>query len=328
MSTTHEQSRPSWNVTTSMPALNSFVAGEELADLVDAGHDLVVLTADLGTSNRLVDFEARHPDRYLNTGIAEQNMVSVAAGIASTGTQTFAATFASFASLLCAEQMRTDLAYPQMPVRLLAHHAGIAMGFYGTSHHAIEDIAVTRSMAGMTVMAPCDGPSTRACIRACLNEPGPVYLRLGRGSERDVYSEVPVLERGKFVEVRDGADVTVIATGIGVGIAAQASDQLGAEGISVGVLDAAYLKPMDTERIVAEAQRTGRILTIEEHNVVGGLGTAVAEAIALGGVSARIDRLGLNDEYAVVAPPTHLYRHYGFTADNVVARVRGLLEGR
>ncbi|WP_059017005.1 transketolase C-terminal domain-containing protein [Mycobacterium sp. M26] len=323
--TTSERGRPSWNVTTSLPGLSAFVAGEELADLVDAGADIAVLTADLATSNRLTDFAERHPERFLNMGIAEQNMVSVAAGLASTGTQTFVATFASFVSLLCAEQIRTDLAYTQMPVRILAHHAGISMGFYGTSHHATEDIAITRSIAGLTVLAPCDGPSTRAAIRASLDEPGPVYIRLGRGSEREVYPDVPVLDRGRFVEVRSGGDLTVIATGIGVRIAAEAADTLAAEGIGVTVLDAIYLKPLDTDRVVAEATATGRILTIEEHNVIGGLGTAVAEAVALAGITARLERLALADEYALIAPPTHLYRHYGFTAAGVVDKIRSLL---
>jgi transketolase len=319
-------SRPSWNVTTSLPGLSAFVAGEELADLVDAGHDIAVLTADLATSNRLTDFAARHPDRFFNVGIAEQNMMSVAAGMAANGTQTFVATFASFASLLCAEHLRTDLAYTGVPVRILSHHAGIAMGFYGTSHHAIEDIAITRSIADLVVMAPCDAPTTRSAIRASLQEAGPVYLRLGRGTEVDVYDEPPELTRGRFLTVRDGGDATVIATGIGVRIGAIAADRLRAEGIAVAVLDATYLKPFDVDAVVSAARRSGRILTIEEHNVINGLGTAVAEAVALGGVSAELERLALQDEYAVVGPPTHLYRHYGFTDAGVEDRLRSLLK--
>jgi transketolase len=317
--------RPSWNVTTSLPSMTSFVAGEVLADLVDDGHDIVVLTADLATSNRLVDFEARHPERFVNVGIAEQNMMSVAAGLAACGHQVFAGTFASFASLLCAEHLRTDLAYPGLPVRVLAHHAGISMGFYGTSHHAVEDIAVTRAIAGMTVLAPSDTNSVRAALAATLDEPGPVYLRLGRGREKDVHPDVPVLERGRFLPVREGTDVTVVATGMGVAEAAAASDRLREEGVSVRVLDAIWLKPFDSDGIVAAARETRAILTVEEHNVVNGLGTAVAEAVALAGISLPIDRIGMQDEYAVVAPPTHLYRHYGLTADAIVARVSALL---
>ena len=318
--------RRSWNVTTSLPGLHSFIAGDELADLVDNGHDIVVLTADLSTSNRLTDFRDRHPQRFFNIGIAEQNMMSIGAGMAACGHQAWVSTFASFASLLCAEHLRTDMAYPQLPVRILAHHAGISMGFYGTSHHAIEDIAVTRSIAGMTVMAPCDASSLRACVRASLDEPGPVYLRLGRGNDPDVHGPEVVLRRGRFVCVRDGVDVTVIASGIGVQAALGASLRLEGEGISVRVLDAVYLKPLDLESIEAAARQTGRILVVEEHNTVGGLGTAVAEAVAMLGVPARIGKLGIDDEYVLVAPPSHLYRHYGLTTDGVVERLRSLLE--
>jgi len=319
--------RASWNVASSVSNLSSFVAQDELAELVDHGEDIVVLTADLATSNRLAEFAERHPDRFFNTGIAEQNMMSMAAGLAACGHQVFVSTFASFASLLCAEHLRTDLAYTGVPVRVLAHHAGISMGFYGTSHHAVEDIAVTRAIAGLIVMAPCDAATTRACIRASLEEPGPVYLRLGRGREPDVHGDDVVVQRGRFLTVRDGGDATVIATGIGVAQAAAAADRLATEGIGVRVLDAVSLKPLDTDAIEAAARHTGRILTVEEHNVVGGLGSAVAETVALAGLTARIEKLGLNDEYALVAPPTHLWRHYGLSADGIADRVRALVGG-
>ncbi len=317
--------RPSWNVTTSLPGLSAFVAGEELANLVDDGHDIVVLTADLSTSNRLTDFQARHPARFFNVGIAEQNMMSIGAGMAACGHQAWVSTFAAFASLLCAEHLRTDMAYPNLPVRILAHHAGISMGFYGTSHHAVEDIAVTRAIAGMTVMAPCDAATLRACVRATLDEPGPVYLRLGRGNDPDVHESNVELQRGRFLRVREGNDVTVIATGIGVQAAVGAAERMAGDGVTVRVLDAVYLKPLDVDAIEIAARETGRILVVEEHNVIGGLGTAVAEAVAMLGVPARIAKLGIEDQYALVAPPSHLYRHYGLTADGVVDRLRGLL---
>ena len=319
------RARPSWNVTTALPGLQAFVAGDELADLVDAGHDIVVLTADLATSNRTTDFRDRHPQRFFNVGIAEQNMMSIAAGLAACRHQVWVSTFASFASLLCAEHLRTDLAYPGLPVRVLAHHAGISMGFYGTSHHAVEDIAVTRAIAGLTVLAPCDAASLRAVVRATLDIPGPVYVRVGRGSDADVHADGVVVTPGRFIEVRRGDDATVIATGIGVAAAAEASDRAASDGIGVRVLDAVSLKPLDVDAIRAAARETGRILVVEEHNIIGGLGTAVAEAIALAGITARIDLLGMRDEYALVAPPSHLYRHYGFTADGITARLQALL---
>jgi transketolase len=318
--------RRSWNVTTSMPGLHAFVAGDELADLVDGGHDVVVLTADLATSNRMTDFRDRHPERFVNTGIAEQNMMSIGAGMAACGHQAWVSTFASFASLLCAEHLRTDMAYTQLPVRVFAHHAGISMGFYGTSHHAVEDIAIVRAIAGMTMFAPCDAASTRACIRATLDIPGPVYLRAGRGSERDVHGDDLVVRPGEFVELRSGQDVTVIATGVGVGAAVHAADQLRVEDISVRVLDAVSLKPIDAGAIVESARTTRGIVIVEEHNTTGGLGSAVAEVLALNGCVTRISKLGIDDQYALVAPPTHLYRHYGLTPDGVIGRIREVLQ--
>jgi transketolase len=304
--------------------LASLVAGDELARMADERDDIVVLTADLMLSNRTSDFHARHPDRFFNVGIAEQNMMSMAAGLATCGLIPYVSTFASFAALLCAEHLRTDLAYPQLPVRVLAHHAGIAMGFYGTSHHATEDIAITRSIAGMTVVAPCDANSTRAVLRATVDTPGPVYVRLGRGREREVHAAPPELATGEPIPVRDGDDVTLVATGIGVRAALQAADLLAAEGVAARVLDTLWLKPLAADPIL-EAAGTGLVVTVEEHNVVGGLGGAVAEVLSEAGARARLVRHGLRDLYADVAPPTHLYRHYGLSGEGVADVVRRAL---
>lgn len=315
----------SWNVLTSLPLMYSLVAGDELADMADERDDILVLTADLMTSNRTDEFARRHPERFVNVGIAEQNMVSMAAGMAACGFRPYVSTFASFASLLCAEQLRTDLAYPQLPVRVLAHHAGISMGFYGTSHHAMEDLAITRAISGMTVASAADANSLRGLIRATADLDGPIYLRMGRGREKPIYESVPDHQIGRFVTVRDGGDATVIATGIGVLAALGAADALAADGISIRVLDAAFIKPLDEDAVITAAQQTGAILTVEEHNVLGGLGGAVAEVLVSAGTGARFARFGLDDEYAMIAPPTHLYRHYGFTPDGVAGRVRELL---
>jgi len=314
-----------WNMSTSLPLMFSLVYGAELADMADERDDIVVLTADLKTSNRTSDFAQRHPDRFFDVGIAEQNMMSMAAGMAASGLIPYASTFASFAGLLCAEHLRTDMAYPAMPVRVLAHHAGISFGFYGTSHHATEDIAITRAMAGMTVVAPCDSNATRALLRATVDTPGPVYFRLGRGRERDVYTAPPKVEHGRFVTVREGCDATVIASGIAVSAAFQAADLLQDQGIDLRVLDAMFLKPLDVDAILAASRETGAILTVEEHNVLGGLGGAVAEILAEGGLSVRFARHGINDEYALIAPPTHLWRHYGLDGEGIKRRVEELL---
>lgn len=315
----------SWNIQTSMPKLTALTMSAELEELAAARPELVVLTADLASSNGLDAFQQRFPDRFINTGIAEQNMMSIAAGLAASGHIAYVSTFASFASLLCAEQLRTDMAYTRQKVRILSHHAGISMGFYGTSHHAVEDIAVTRAMGHMTVVSACDGNAIRGLIRSTIDVDGPVYIRIGRGAEKPVYDDVPDFVHGRFVTLRDGKDATIIATGIGVKAALDAADMLAPE-LSVRVLDAVYLKPIDTDAICAAARDTGAILTVEEHNPHGGLGGAVAEVLAESGIVTRFRRHALPDEYALVAPPTHLYRHYGLTGDGVAQALRKLLD--
>ncbi len=317
----------SWNIETSMAHLRAFTMSDELERLATVRDDIVVLTADLASSNGLDSFQRKFPDRFVNTGIAEQNMMSVAAGLAASGMTPFVSTFASFTSLLCAEQMRTDLAYTKMKVRVLSHHAGISMGFYGTSHHAVEDIAITRAMGNMTVVSPCDGEAVRGMIRATVDLDGPIYFRLGRGAEEPVYDAVPDFEIGKFGCLRDGGDATVIATGIGVGSALDAATELAKKGLDVRVLDAAFLKPLDTTAILKAARETGAILTVEEHNPHGGLGGAVAEVIAEAGLGIKFRRHALPDDYALVAPPTHLYQHYGLTGEGVASALTELLEG-
>ncbi|NPT38503.1 transketolase family protein [Paraburkholderia xenovorans] len=319
------QDPKSWNIETSLPRLTSFTMGDELASIAATRDDIVVLTADLMYSNGTKAFFDRYPQRFYNVGIAEQNMISMAAGMAASGLTPYVSTFASFASLLGAEQIRTDLAYPSMPVRILAHHAGIAMGFYGTSHHAVEDLAVMRAMANMTVVSPCDGAAVRGILRATVNVRGPVYIRLGRGVEPVVYDTVPKFEEGRFFRLREGTDATLIATGLGVRASLDAALALESEGLSVAVLDAVYVKPIDIDGVIDAANRTGAIMTVEEHNPNGGLGGAVAEVLAEAGIRAVFKRHALPDDYALVAPPTHLYRHYGLTAEGIAERLKALL---
>lgn len=315
----------SWNIETSSSVLKAFTMADELIQLAQTRQDIVVMTADLASSNGLSTFRDKYPQRFINTGIAEQNMMSVAAGLASTGLTVFTSTFASFASLLCAEQLRTDLAYTGMKVRVLAHHAGISMGFYGTSHHAVEDIAVMRAMAHMTVVSACDGNAIRGLLRSTLDIDGPVYIRIGRGVEEEVYRQPPEFPVGKFIQVRAGSDATIIGTGLGVQAALAAATELGEQGWSIRVLDAAYLKPIDHEAILAAARETRAILAVEEHNPHGGLGGAVAEVLAESGERTAFRRHALPDTYALVAPPTHLYRHYGLNGAGVAEAMRRLL---
>lgn len=322
---------PSWDLATSANLSQAAVAGSVLADMADDDPRILVLTADLMYSNKTSEFAARHPDRFLNVGIAEQNMITMAAGMATFGYVPYAATFASFASLLCAEQLRTDLAYPRLPVRVLAHHAGISLGFYGTSHHATEDLGLLRSIANMTVVCPCDATSTEWSLRATASAPGPVYLRLGRGREPEVYArgDTAALEVGHLSTLRTGSDLAIVANGITVRAALEAAERLAREdGAEAAVIDAHTLRPFDSEGLCEVAARTRRLLVAEEHNVVGGVATACADSLVDGRVDGvRLARLGMpQDDYSLIGPPVGLYQHYGLDAEGILARARSFLE--
>lgn len=319
----------SWDMARSERLARAAVAGRVLADLADRDPRIAVLTADLKYSNRTVDFEQRHPERFLNVGIAEQNMVTMAAGMATFGYVPYVATFASFVGLLCAEQLRTDLAYPGLPVRVLAHHAGISLGFYGTSHHATEDLGLLRAMANMTVICPCDAPTVELALRATVEHEGPIYFRLGRGREPQVYADRDArFQVGRIATLREGDDLAIVANGVTVAPALAAAERLAGEGIEATVLDAHTIRPFDAETLCAVAARTGRLLVAEEHNVIGGVASACADALVDGGVGGvRLARAGMPvDEYALIGPPTHLYTHYGLDADGLAARARDLLD--
>jgi transketolase len=307
-------------------SMKSLVAGEELADLAETDSRIVVLTADLAGPNRMKDFQDRHSDRFFNLGIAEQNMLSVAAGMAASGFVPFAATFASFAVLLGCEQLRTDCAYPGLPVRVIGTHAGMAMGYYGTSHHALEDLAITRSMADMTVVCPTDANLLRAVLRASLEHPGAMYIRLGRGRDPEVYPSVPEhFEFGKANCLIEGSDVVLIATGSQVPTSLRAAKILEDEKISAGVVDMCTIKPLDREEILRVAGGAQAVLTVEEHNVTGGLGSAVAEVIAESGTRVLFGRHGVPDTYVTLGPPRELYSFYQLTPEGIASRARSLL---
>jgi transketolase len=307
-------------------AVPAFVLGEELADLADHDDRIAVLTADLAKANRTNDFAARHPDRFFNLGIAEKNMISVAAGLASCGFVTYAATFASFSALLGCEQIRTDCAYPRLPVRVIGHHAGMSMGFYGTSHHSLEDLGIMRTIAELTVVCAADANHLRGILRASIDHPGAMYIRLGRGRDPEVYPDVPDVRFGQAVRLREGTDAAIIATGSEVVPSLQAAERVAADGASVAVYDMHTVKPLDLDAVAAAAG-TSRILTVEEHNRTNGLGTAVAEALLEGGFGGvRLHRLDVPDEHVPIGPPTALYAHYRLDADGVAGELRRLLQ--
>ena len=307
-----------------MPA---FILGEELANLADHDPRIAVVTADLASANRTVEFKERHPERFFDFGIAEKNMVTAAAGMAASGQIPFAATFASFLGILCAEQIRTDCAYPNLPVRLVAHHSGISMGFYGTSHHSLEDLGMMRTIAGLTVVCATDAALLRSILRASIGHLGPIYIRLGRGRDPDVYEAPPSdFAFGKAIRLREGSDVTLIATGAQVYPTLSAAEKLAAQGIQSRVLDMHTISPLDKDEVRAAAAETHAILTIEEHNITGGLGSAVAEVLV------DCDRLpfarhGVPDEFAPIGPPAALYAHYRLDSDGITSRVLELLSG-
>jgi transketolase len=297
--------------------------GRELLRLVEERDDVVVLSADMGSV--VSELRERHPRRYFDLGIAETNTVSIAAGLAASGFRPYVVSMGPFGAIKCAEQLRADVGYTRLPVRFVARLSGLAMGFFGTTHHAVEDIAIARSITNLTVVAPSDERSAVALLRSTVDLPGPVFFRVSEGAAGDVYVEAPVIGRGRFVPVRAGVTATVIATGLGVAAALGAAALLEREGASVAVLDAAYLKPLDEDAIVNAARATGAILTVEEHGVTGGLGTAVAEVLARNRLAPRFRIHGLPDEDLDVALPGVLLDRYGLTPAGVADQLRELL---
>lgn len=306
-------------------ALPAFVLGEELADIADRDPRIAVLTADLANANRTNDFRARHPDRFFNLGIAEKNMMTVAAGMASCGMVTYAATFASFCAILGAEQAKTDCAYTGMKVRLVGHHSGMSMGFYGTSHHALEDLGITRTIADLTVICATDANHLRAILRASVDHPGAMYIRLGRGRDPEVYRQVPNGFRiGRAATLRKGGDIAIIACGSVVRACLDAAAKLAARGIEARVIDMHTIKPLDAAAIRKAARETAAILTVEEHNITGGLGSAVAEVLV---DEPRVPflRHGVPDEFVPVGPPAALYARYKLDADGIAKKAAAVL---
>jgi len=294
---------------------------DALIELTEAGHPVIAGSADLQYSNGLNRYARTYPERYVQFGISEQNMVSAAAGLATVGYMPFVATFASFVALLCCEQIRMDVAYTRLPVRLIGHHTGISLGFYGTSHHATEDISTTRAIAGLTVVSPADGPQLASALKASVDWPEPIYFRIGRGRDPQVYEDGRPFEFGKAIVHGIGSDVTLVVCGITVKPALDAAAALNAQGYSVGVIDMPTIKPLDRAAIEQAAAKSRLLVSVEEHNVLGGLGSAIAEVLADAGTATRLYRHGIHDEYSLIAPPTHLYAHYRLDAAGIEAVV-------
>jgi len=288
------------------------VFGQTIVDLGKKDPDIVCLTADLAKSTKIGTFFNEFPERSFNFGIAEQNMVSAAAGMALAGKKPYLATFACFASMRAAEQVRTDVCYPNLPVKIIGTHSGLSMGNGGTTHHATEDLAIMRSFANMTVTVPADGIETAKIVEASLNHDGPLYMRIGRGFEPPAYDDINYeLKLGKAITMREGKDATVIACGNCVLQAMEAGEEFAEEdGPDIRVINMHTIKPLDREAILQAAEETGVIITAEEHNILGGLGGAVAELLMEEGVQCKFKRVGIPDVFSVIGYPEDLYAHY------------------
>ena len=312
-----------WTCYDSSTMTSREIYGRTLAELAKEDGRIVALTGDLEKSTALNKFGEVFPERVFNVGIAEQNLFGAAAGMAKTGLIPFASTFAIFACMRAGEQIRTDIAYQNLPVKIIATHGGISFGHAGTTHHCTEDFAIMRSIANMTVICPADGIETSMAVRACMDIDGPVYMRIGRGFEPPCYeNENHDFKIGKAVTMREGKDVTVIACGIAVLQSLNAAKTLAEEGIDVRVVNMHTIKPLDREAVLAAARETGKILVVEEHNIMGGLGDAVASVLAEEGAACQFKKHGLEDCFSVIGYAEDLYAHYGLDANGIADRVR------
>jgi transketolase len=317
-----------WTVYDANVMTQAEIYGHVLCELGEKDPRIIGLTADLARSTKIGVFGDRFPERFINVGIAEQNMFGIAAGLAKAGMVPFVSTMAAFTSMRALEHVRTDICYQNLGVKIIATHGGISFGQAGTTHHCTEDLAIMRALANMTVIVPADGFETANAVRACMDISGPVYIRVGRGFEPLHYEgEDYGFEIGKAVQISEGSDITIICCGVAVYHAAAAARILKEQdGISARVLNVHTIKPIDGEAILAALNDTRRILTVEEHNVLGGLGTAIADVIAASGKGCVFAKVGLPDCYSEVGYPEDLYSHYGIDTDGIVGRVRELMK--
>lgn len=299
--------------------------GRTLAELGKEHEDFLVLDADLAGSTKTAVFRKAFPERHLNCGIAEQNMVGVAAGIAATGRVAFASSFAMFAAGRAYEQIRNSVGYPQLNVKIAATHGGISVGEDGATHQCNEDFALMRTIPGMVVMVPSDDVEAEAMVRAAYAHEGPVYMRFSRLAT-PVFNnpETYKFEIGKAITMREGKDVAIIAAGLPVASAMEAAEKLAAEGIEARVIDMHTIKPLDEEAVLRAAKEIGKIVTVEEHSIIGGLGSAVAEVLAEQ-CPAKLKRVGIYDRYTESGPAEALIHHYGLDGEGVYNAVKAFL---
>ena len=298
--------------------------GDALVELGREHDDIIVMDADLAGATRTGTFKKVFPERFFNAGIAEANMVGVAAGLASCGKTVFASSFAMFATGRAYEQIRNSVAYPKLNVKIAASHGGISVGEDGATHQCIEDLALMRVIPNMAVLNPADYFETKKAVKAAYAWNGPVYLRFGRLAVPVIFDETYPFEIGKGVQLRDGGDVTIVATGLMVNEAMIAAEQLMNEGIRARVINMATIKPIDRDILLAAAAETGAIVTAEEHSVIGGLGSAVAEVLAESRPTPLI-RVGVEDTFGMSGPAWDLLEIFGLCAANIVAKAKQVM---
>lgn len=295
--------------------------GKALAELGEKYENVVVLDADLALATKTIDFKKKFPERFFDVGISEQDLMGTAAGLALGGKIPFASTFAVFASGRAYDQIRNTIAYSKLNVKIAATHAGITVGEDGASHQALEDISLMRSIPNMMVISPADDATTRWAIEAAINYAGPMYIRLARPATEEIYSASTNFELGKGIMHGDGEDATVIATGVMVAEALKAKEELKKEGINIRVVDIHTIKPIDKELIIKCAKETKKIITAEDHSIIGGLGSAVCEVLSEN-YPTKVIRLGINDEFGQSGKWDELMKHYGLTSENIQKIVR------
>ena len=296
--------------------------GNALAELGKEHEDVVVLDADLAAATKTGVFKKAFPERHIDCGIAECNMIGVAAGLSTTGKVPFASSFAMFAAGRAFEQVRNSVGYPKLNVKIGATHAGISVGEDGASHQCNEDIALMRTIPGMVVINPSDDVEAKAAVKAAYKHQGPVYLRFGRLA-------VPVIndrpdyhfELGKGVVLREGKDLTIIATGLPVANCLEAAEKLAADGIEAKVINIHTIKPLDEELVVAAAKETGKVVTVEEHSVIGGLGSAVCDVLSAQAPT-KVLKIGINDTFGEYGPAVELVKKYGLDADSIYEKIK------
>ncbi len=306
--------------TKKIPTRNGF--GEAIVELGKENKDILVVDIDIGKSCKTGDFRKQLPEQYINVGIAEQNGAGVAAGLATCGKIPFVVTYAAFGSMRICEMIRQEICYPNLSVKIACSHGGVTPANDGASHQAIEDMGILRTIPNMTVIMPADYASAKALVKKAAAFDGPVYLRFTRDAVPVIYGEGEDFEIGKAKQLKDGKDVAIIANGDTVCLALQAAEALAAQGVQARVLDMHTIKPLDNQAVAACIDEIGRIITVEDHNILNGLGSAVAELIAETG-KGKLKRVGIQDQFGQSAPYQRLLEMNGITAENIVALAQG-----